>query len=82
MLGAVVVVLRHPSLWAVAARQGRRLVPAGWWRRWPHLPLPSRRYVRFRLLTQYGDAQHEIEPRDVLNYLRWCAAWDRSRGRP
>jgi hypothetical protein len=82
MLRLAAEVLRRPSLWVVAGRQAGRLVPAGWWRRAPYLPLPSREYLRFRLLTQYGDAEHEIEPRDVLNYLRWCAVWERSRVEP
>jgi hypothetical protein len=79
MLRTLAEVIRRPALWAVAARQARRLVPPGWWRRSPYLPLPSPEYLRFRVLTQYGDAQHEVEPRDVLNYLRWCAVWERSR---
>jgi hypothetical protein len=78
MLRTIVAVLRRPSLWRVAARQAVRLVPPGWWRRTPYVPVPSPEYVRFRLLTQYGDAEHAIEPSDVVNYLRWCAAWDRS----
>jgi hypothetical protein len=70
-------VARHPELWATAFRQLMRLAPAAWWRRWPFLPVPARDYTAFRMLTQYGDTAHHAEPADVLNYLRWCKAWNR-----
>lgn len=73
MIGAV---MRHPSLWAVAVRQWVRLTPAGWWRRRPFLPVPSGDYLRFRLLTQYGDTEHAPSADDVLHYLRWCRQQD------
>ncbi len=65
-------VARRPSLWPVAGRQVLRTARTGWWRRPPFLPVPSPAYVRFRLLTQYGSAEHPPEPADVLNYLSWC----------
>jgi hypothetical protein len=77
VLRVAAVVLRHPSLWATAVRQGARLVPSRWWTRSPHLPVPSRSYLEFRLQTQYGDISHRPEPEDVLNYLRWCRDWQR-----
>jgi hypothetical protein len=39
--------------------------------------VPSRSYLEFRLVTQYGDISHRPEPEDVLNYLRWCRDWQR-----
>jgi len=71
-------VLRRPGLWLVAAKQWRRTTPAGWWKRRPFLPVPSADYVRFRLITQYGDANHRVEPVDVLNYLAWCRHHDQA----
>lgn len=68
----VAAVARRPSLWPTALRQWRRLVPGGWWRRRPFLPVPPGEYLRFRLLTQYGDNEHVVEPADVVNYLLWC----------
>ena len=59
-------------MWTTAVRQMRRTAPAGWWRRRPFLPVPSGDYLRFRLVTQYGSADHRPEPADVLNYLAWC----------
>jgi hypothetical protein len=65
-------VLRHPTLWPVAVRQGWRLVPSGWWRRRPYLPVPDPAYLAFRLQTQYGDPKRRPDPEDVIAYLRWC----------
>ena len=33
---------------------------------------PSREYLRFRLLTQYGDSDAHASRADVVNYLAWC----------
>jgi len=71
-VGVVVAVLRRPSLWRVALQQWRRTTPKGWWRRPPFLPVPSRGYVEFRLVTQYGSGDAPIAPGDVLDYLAWC----------
>lgn len=72
MLAIARVLSRHPTLWPTAARLWRRTVPSAWWRHRPFLPLPSSTYVRFRLLTQYGDTEHPPEAADVVHYLRWC----------
>ena len=68
----VLAVARHPRLWPVAVRQWWRMTPTGWWRRAPFLPLPSRAYLRFRMLTQYGDSEAHASAADVVNYLTWC----------
>jgi len=65
-------VARRPHLWTTAVRQGFRLAPRGWWQRPPFLPVPDAGYLRFRSLTQYGDASHGLEPDDVVQYLGWC----------
>jgi hypothetical protein len=72
VIAIAVAVARHPSLWPVAVRQWRRTVPSGWWRHAPFLPVPSRPYLRFRLLTQYGDTDARASSADVVNYLAWC----------
>lgn len=72
-------VARRPGLWRTAVRQWRRTTPQGWWRHRPHLPVPSGDYLRFRLVTQYGDEKHDIAPADVLDYLTWCKRYDAAR---
>jgi hypothetical protein len=71
-VAVVRAVATHPRLWRVMLRQWRRTVPAGWWRHRPFLPVPSRAYLEFRLVTQYGSNSHPPSPADVLNYLAWC----------
>jgi len=75
---AAVVVAVRPRLWATAVAQVRRLAAPGWWRRWPHLPLPDPAYLAFRVRTMYGDADRQPAPGDVVTYLHWCRAWARS----
>ncbi|HET9076351.1 MAG TPA: hypothetical protein VFN68_05425 [Acidimicrobiales bacterium] len=58
---------RRPALW----RPALRLVPPGWWRRWPPLPVPSADYVRFRMETMYG-SDGQLEPDELIRYLEWC----------
>ena len=67
----VIAVLCRPSLWITALTQLSRLTPRRWWARAPFLPVPTREYIRFRVLTQYGESGHELEVADVLSYLRW-----------
>lgn len=71
-------VLAHPTLWATALRQARRLAAPGWWHRAPFLPLPAPAYLRFRLETAYGGSGDQPpSPDDLLTYLRWCRAFPR-----
>ena len=62
----------RPHLWPTAARVVRRTARRGWWHRRPLLPVPSSDYVRFRLLTQYGDAEAVPTASDIVHYLEWC----------
>ena len=71
----VAALLRHPSLWLVAAR----LVPPRWWARWPPLPLPPSGYARFRAETMYG-RDGKLEPDDLIEYLKWCRSMGRRSG--
>jgi hypothetical protein len=42
-----------------------------WWRRFPVLPLPPPEYLRWRMLTAYGDEDALPSVREVLRYARW-----------
>jgi hypothetical protein len=72
LVRAGLAVLVRPPLWFTAAAQLMALAPDGWWRSWPPLPLPDPAYLRFRLVTQYGDPTRTPDVEDVLSYLRWC----------
>jgi hypothetical protein len=69
-LRATVAVAARPRLWRTAVRQWHRSVPSRWWATAPFLPLPSRRYVEFRVETAYGRASPR--PADLVDYLDWC----------
>jgi hypothetical protein len=79
LIEVLCAVAARPRLWGTALRQWRRTTPHGWWRRRPYLPVPTKDYVRFRLVTQYGSVDHPIETVDVLNYLAWCQDQERLR---
>jgi len=75
---AVGAVLVRPDLWWTVARQWARLTPERWWRDPPHLPVPPRSYLAFRMETAYGRGGR---PRaaDVVEYLEWCRRANPSR---
>ena len=56
------------ALLGVAWRFRRR----GWLTRFPFLPLPDREYVRWRMLTAYGDENAVPPAADVVRYARWA----------
>ena len=76
-LRAIGAVLVRPTLWFTALGQMFRLARPGWWHRWPLLPLPDHDYLRFRMVTAYGDPERAPNVADLLTYLHWCRAWPR-----
>ena len=40
---------------------------------------PDRAYLRFRMVTMYGDARAQPRAEDLITYLQWCKAWEKSR---
>ena len=79
VLTAMRAVVGRPDLWATALVQFRRLLPDGWWRRRPFLPVPDPAMLAFRATTQYGDPDHRPEPDDIVAWLRWCKAENQRR---
>ena len=63
--------LRDPTLAVDLLRVAWRFRTRGWYRRFPFLPVPSKKYVQWRMHTAYGayDATPPIE--DVIRYARW-----------
>lgn len=72
MIREGLAVLRRPDLWPAAYR----LVPPGWWRRWPPVPVPPQGYRRFRAETMYGQGGR-VGADDLVVYLEWCRAMRR-----
>jgi hypothetical protein len=42
-----------------------------WWRTAPYLPLPDRRYLRWRMYTAYADEDAVPPIDDVIRFVRW-----------
>lgn len=64
--------LRRPSLGVDLLRVAWRFRRRGWYRRIPFLPLPPREYLRWRMLTAYGDPDAVPPADDVERYARWA----------
>ena len=64
----------RPRLWRTALVMARRFAPDRWWASRPFLPLPDPAMLRFRAITQYGDADHRPDPYDIIAWLNWSKA--------
>jgi hypothetical protein len=69
--------LRHPGLIGPALGAAWRFRAAGWYRRFPFLPLPPRAYMAWRLDTAYGSADAEPAAAELRRYLRWTGRMNR-----
>ncbi|MBK6307114.1 MAG: hypothetical protein IPF87_23475 [Gemmatimonadetes bacterium] len=63
--------LRRPALAVDLLRVAWRFRANGWYARFPFLPLPSRKYVRWRMHTAYGDPEITPPAEDIIRYARW-----------
>lgn len=63
----------NPPLAADLLRVAWRFRANGWYTRFPFLPLPSRKYVRWRMHTAYGDEEHMPSMAELEAYVRWAA---------
>lgn len=61
----------NPRLAADLVRVAWRFRMNGWYRRFPFLPRPSWKYVRWRMHTAYGDYGVVPPAEDVVRYARW-----------
>ncbi len=71
LLRLTAATLRHPSLGVDLLRVAWRFRARGWFARFPFLPLPSRRYMRWRMVTAYGSADIVPPAEDIIRYARW-----------
>ena len=72
MLSLALRTMRHPSLAVSLLRVAWRFRRRAWYRHPPFLPLPEREYLRWRMLTAYGDADAIPAADDVERYARWA----------
>jgi hypothetical protein len=71
VLALAVRALVNPALALDLLRVAWRFRVRGWYTRFPFLPVPSRRYVRWRLYTAYGDEDAIPPAEDIIAYARW-----------
>lgn len=64
--------LRDPPLASALVRVAWRFRRRHWFRKPPFLPIPDRNYLRWRMLTAYGDADAVPSAEDVARYARWA----------
>jgi hypothetical protein len=64
--------IRSPSTAAALLGVAWRFRRRGWFRRFPFVPIPDREYVKWRMLTAYGDPQAIPPAADVVRYARWA----------
>ena len=63
--------VRRPALLGPMLAAAWRFRARGWWRRAPFLPLPSRKYLEWRLETAFGSADAVPDAGQLERYLRW-----------
>lgn len=63
--------LLNPALAIDLLRVTWRFRHRHWYKRVPFLPLPSRRYMRWRMYTAYGDEDAIPPADDVIAFARW-----------
>jgi hypothetical protein len=66
--------LVRPSTAGALVRVAWRFRRRGWWRRFPFLPLPAADYLRWRMLTAYGDENAVPPADDVIRFARWATS--------
>ena len=72
LLTLTIRALRDPKLAAALVRVAWRFRRRRWFKHPPFLPMPDRNYLRWRMLTAYGDADAVPSADDVARYARWA----------
>ncbi len=74
-LALLPMVARDPSLAVALLRVAWRFRRRRWYARVPFLPLPSTRYVEWRMHTAYGDGHAIPTAEEIARYARWAARY-------
>ena len=67
--------VRQLSILTALARYYLRILPAGWYRRFPFVPVPPGKYLRWRFQTAYGQERPAwiTVLKDVWQFGGWLA---------
>jgi hypothetical protein len=63
--------VRHPSVAPTVLRAGWRLRRCAWWRFPPFLPIATREYWEFRVVTATGDLRETPRADEIVQAARW-----------
>jgi hypothetical protein len=71
--------VRHMGIAVALIRFYFRLIPRGWYRKAPFLPLPPPLYIKWRLRTAYGQWQPSRLSmlRDLWQFGDWLRTFDK-----
>lgn len=69
--------VRKPRLFWLLPRAGWQFRRRDWYRRWPFLPLPSTRYLDWRMHTAFGRDDATPTARQLEDYLEWVLRMNR-----
>lgn len=67
--------VRHLAIVAALVRFYFRILPTGWYRRFPFVPVPPRKYIQWRLQTAYGQKRPSagVLLADLWQFGGWLA---------
>ena len=74
------MIVRHLTIAVALVHFYFRVVPAGWYRRFPFLPVPPRKYLKWRFQTAYGRQKPGIRVvvADLWQFGGWLADSERA----
>ena len=64
--------IANPPLAVDLLRVAWRFRDRAWYRRFPFLPIPSVKYVRWRMHTAYGRDDAVPPASDIIRFARWA----------
>jgi len=71
--------IRRPSLWPVTIKQLFKIAKTRWFLSFPFLPIPSKDFIDFRVITYQGDKEDFPNAKVVITWLDWVADMGKSK---
>jgi hypothetical protein len=65
------LVVSRPGLLLLLPSLAWRFRRRDWYRRWPFLPLPAKKYMEWRMHTAFGSGDARPSAAQLEKYVRW-----------